>query len=360
MTLEVARRHLLAWFDGHRRSLPWRATTDAYRLWVAETLAQQTQAARAAEYYLRFIARFPTVQALAAAELAEVLKHWEGLGYYRRAQRLHAAARHICAHGQGRLPRSAAEWRRLPGVGDYTAAAVASVAFGEAVPAIDGNVRRVLARYRAADIGASLARQSSVVQATAQALVDGARPGDINQALMELGALVCRPRAPKCAVCPLAVDCAARRQGVATDYPLKPPRKARPIRPFACLLVMWQGRRLVVRRDETELLSGLWEFPTIPCRDGEDYQAAAARGLHALGLVGPPPVAGPVVTHDFTHFRQALQVFFVEVDAPGDLPQTATCWATPEMLAALPLTRLARRLADWTAPAAAPRRDLGS
>ncbi len=338
------RRRLLDWFDRHRRHLPWRATTDPYRLWVAETLAQQTQAARAAAYYERFVERFPTVEALAAADLAEVLKQWEGLGYYQRARRLHEAARQACAERGGALPRAAAEWRRLPGVGDYTAAAVASMAFGEPVAAIDGNVRRVLSRVAATEIGDSLARQLAVTRALAQALVAGARPGDVNQALMELGATVCRPRRPRCDACPLAAACAARRAALTTIYPLRPPRKARPARPFACLLIQCDDRRLVVRRMATKLLGGLWEFPTIACREGEDCRAAAERGLRDLGLPCRRIQPGTALTHDFTHFRQTLQTFLVEVEAAGDPAGVEAQWATEARLAELPLTQVARRL----------------
>jgi A/G-specific adenine glycosylase len=339
------RQQLLAWFDTHRRDLPWRQTTDPYRLWVAETLAQQTQAARAAAYYLRFIARFPTVADLATADLDTVLKLWEGLGYYQRAQRLHRAAQEICTLRQGRLPATFAEWRTLPGVGDYTAAAVASIAFGEPVAAIDGNVRRVLARFSATDIGDDMARQAAVVRAAAQALVGGARPGDVNQALMELGAVVCRPRRPRCAVCPLAADCTAYRHGLTARYPLRLPRRPRPTRTFACLLVTWQGRYLVVRRRRKGLLGGLWEFPTFPCQDGKPPAETAAQGQHALGI--PPSLCrpGPVLIHDFTHFRQVLHVFLTVVEAPGAVAQAETRWVTHDELDVLALTHIARQLA---------------
>jgi len=342
----TVRQRLLEWFDGHRRALPWRQTTDPYRLWVAETLAQQTQAVRAAAYYLRFMACFPTVADLAAADLNTVLKLWEGLGYYQRARRLHRAAQEICTLRQGQLPATFAEWRTLPGVGDYTAAAVASMAFGEPVAAIDGNVRRVLARFCATDIGDDLARQAAVVQAAAQALVGGARPGDVNQALMELGAMVCRPRTPRCATCPLAADCMAQRHGLTARYPLRPPRRIRPTRTFACLLVTWQGRYLVVRRHQTGLLGGLWEFPTFPGREGELPAETAASGRHRLGLPPGPSTPGPVLAHNFTHFRQILHVFLATVETPGAATDAEVRWVTPDELDALPLTRLARRLAQ--------------
>ncbi|MCS7079905.1 MAG: A/G-specific adenine glycosylase [Chloracidobacterium sp.] len=347
MKREVAslRQRLLAWFDQHRRDLPWRTTTDPYRLWVAETLTQQTQAARAAAYYARFIKRFPTVESLAAADPAEVLKQWEGLGYYQRARRLHEAARLICVERGGALPRAAAEWRTLPGVGDYTAAAVASMAFGEPVAAIDGNVRRVVARLAATAIGDDHARQQTVVWTTAQALAAGERPGDVNQALMELGATVCRPRRPRCDACPLSNACDARQAGLTALYPLRSPRKARPVRPFVCLLVQCADRRLVVRRATTKLLGGLWEFPTIACLDGEADQAAAERCLRELGLTAQRMQPGLTLTHDFTHFRQTLQIFLVEVEAPCDVTGVEAQWATHKTLDELPLTQVARRLA---------------
>lgn len=340
----LLRRRLLDWYDRHRRDLPWRATTDPYRLWIAETLAQQTQAARAAAYYERFLERFPTVAALAAADSAEVLKQWEGLGYYQRAHRLHDAARRICTERRGKLPRAFAEWRTLPGVGDYTAAAVASMAFGEPVAAVDGNVRRVLARVAATEIGDRATQQATIVRAAAQALVEGARPGDVNQALMELGATVCRPRRPSCSVCPLAEACTARREELIQRYPLRPPRRPRPVRSFVCLLVRCGERRLVVRRTATKLLDGLWEFPTFACRDDEDDRSAAERWLCALGLAAGRMRLGPALTHDFTHFRQQLQSFWVEVEAPDHPTGVEAQWATPAGVETLPLTRVARRL----------------
>ncbi|MGQ9896510.1 MAG: A/G-specific adenine glycosylase [Acidobacteriota bacterium] len=342
----VVRQQLLDWFEGHRRDLPWRQTTDPYRLWVAETLAQQTQAARAAAYYLRFIARFPTVAELAAADLNTVLKLWEGLGYYQRAQRLHRAAQEICGFRQGQLPTTFADWQTLPGVGSYTAAAIASMAFGEAVPSIDGNVRRVLARFYALDIGDDAVRQDLVVRTAAQALVSGERPGDVNQALMELGALVCRPRSPRCSACPLADDCAAQRQGRVAHYPLRPPRRVRPTRQFVCLLLTWRTHFLVVRRHHRGLLGGLWEFPTFPCQDGERPDETAANGWQRLGLPPGSCAPGPVLTHDFTHFRQVLHLFSAAVETPGAATDAERRWVTPEELDTLPLTRLARRLAS--------------
>ncbi len=339
----LLQQRLLGWYDRQRRDLPWRTTTDPYRLWVAETLCQQTQAARAAAYYTRFLERFPTVAVLAVADLTEVLKLWEGLGYYQRARRLHEAARLVCRQHGGILPRTAAAWRLLPGVGHYTAAAVASMAFGEPVAAVDGNVRRVLARLAAADIGDSLPRQMTVVRAMAQALVAGTRPGDVNQALMELGATVCRPRRPRCADCPLAAACTARQDAVIDRYPLRSPRKLRPVRPFVCLLVQCGDRRLVVRRTTTTLLSDLWEFPTDARRDGEDDRAAAERHLGELGLTAQHVQPGPALTHDFTHFRQQLQSFWVEVATPNDLIDVDALWTTPDRLEALPLTKVTRR-----------------
>ena len=202
--LRKLRRTLLAWYDANRRELPWRRDADPYRVWVSEIMLQQTRVAAVMDHYARFLKKFPTVQTLAAARESSVLATWSGLGYYHRARRMHQAAKVIARERKGIFPRTAAEWRELPGIGRYTAAAIASIAFGEAVAVVDGNVERVLDRVFGAGEGREGAWQR------AEALLDRERPGDFNQAMMELGATVCAPRAPQCPMCPLYAWCASR------------------------------------------------------------------------------------------------------------------------------------------------------
>ena len=259
--VDPAARRLLAWFDRSRRPLPWRRDRHPYRVWVSEIMLQQTRVEAAASYYERFIQRFPDRASLAAAADDEVLAAWSGLGYYRRARQMLAAARQMEAAGPG-WPRTAAEWRLLPGVGPYTAAAVASIAFDRVEPALDGNAVRVLTRLAAepGDPGRAAVRRR--LEEQARGLLDPRRPGDGNQALMELGATVCRPRRPRCEKCPLRRDCRAAAAGEAESYPLRrrAPAPRRETRVVA--LVAGGGRLLMFRRagDEAQM-AGLWELP---------------------------------------------------------------------------------------------------
>jgi len=228
-------------------------------------MMQQTTYATVLPYYERFLARFPTVADLAAADEADVLKAWEGMGYYARARNLLKAARVIVRNGKSAWPSTAAEWAALPGVGPYTAAALASVLSGERVPVVDGNVARVFARvWKLADDFSKQPNRARLAQRL-QAEIDRARvPGDFNQAMMELGALVCTPANPSCGACPLAAVCAAKREGVQTDYPVRPVRKALPVRKVRAVIVRdAQGRVLLVQNREGGLLKGLWELPSL-------------------------------------------------------------------------------------------------
>jgi A/G-specific adenine glycosylase len=296
------RRALLDHYDRTRRDLPWRGDTDPYRIWVSEVMLQQTRVETATGYYRRWLERFPDVDSLADATTDEVLMVWQGLGYYRRAQNLHAGARVVREHHGGAVPGSFEELRTLPGVGEYTAGAVASIAFGEAVPAVDGNVRRVLARVHDRP-----APTPSWLRDVANLLVDPTRPGDWNQALMELGATVCTPREPRCDVCPLMPWCRARRAGTQRERPAPPKKKPVPRKAFATAVVMDpSGRALVVRRAEGGLLGGLWSFPDAPVRREGDVVAAAREAAAASGVrVRGRPIRARLepVRHRFTHLE---------------------------------------------------------
>lgn len=256
-------RELLRWFESNRRDLPWRRDGDPYRIWLSEVMCQQTRVETVVPYFERFVARFPTVADLAAADLEEVLACWSGLGYYRRARQLHAAARRILASGDG-FPRSVAALRELPGIGEYTAAAIASIAFGVAEPVLDGNVTRVLARRLGFAGDPSRAAGRRKLLAAARELMVEGFAGDSNQAMMELGATVCRPRAPRCPQCPLRRGCVAADSGRQESLPR--PRARRPVERHRRLaaVVRSGGRALLFRRaGEDELLAGLWEMPWV-------------------------------------------------------------------------------------------------
>ena len=259
-TIDV-RARLLAWYDANRRDLPWRRTRDPYRILVAEVLLQRTRVASGVPYYERFLARFPTVRDLAAAPLDDVLAAWEGLGFYRRAEHLHAAAQAIVNRHGGTVPRSYEALAALPGIGPYTAGAIASIAFGLPVPAIDGNVTRVIARlFRIrSDVTRPNARRR--IAELAADLVSVDRAGAFNQAMMELGATICTPISPACERCPVEGLCLARAAGEERAIPLSRKRAAvRTVR-VAFALIEAKGRVLLVRRKSGELLGGLWSLP---------------------------------------------------------------------------------------------------
>ena len=276
---------LEAWFAAARRPMPWRRKPTPYGCWLSEIMMQQTTYASVLPYYARFLKKFPTVERLAAADEADVLKAWEGLGYYARARNLHKAAREMTATGKARWPATAAEWEKVPGVGPYTAAALASVLCGERVPVVDGNVARVFARFwRLGDDFKKLPARQRLARRLQKEIDAADNPGDFNQAMMELGALVCTPKSPSCGACPLAADCAAHRNGRPEDFPVKAGRKAVPVRQVQAVVVTdGQGRVLLVQNKEGGLLKGLWELPAVE--------------------------NGDALSQAFSHFRLELQTF---------------------------------------------------
>jgi len=273
------RSSLLHWFDAHARDLPWRRTHDPYAIWVSETMLQQTRVSVVMDYYPRFMARFPNLETLARADEADVLAMWSGLGYYRRARALHESARAVLAEYNGEVPRTAAGLGRLPGVGIYTAAAVASIAFGEAVPAVDGNVERVLTRYFGHEPVAGAAR-SGKLRREAHRLVDPDRPGDFNEAMMELGATVCLPRKPLCLHCPLRQGCATRGEHAGAP--------ARKMRSQTTTLALLQRRQwpksevlLEQRPSDAAQMPGMWELPQLR-EGGENGDAPLLTVRHSI------------------------------------------------------------------------------
>ncbi len=336
-------RRLLAWYDAHKREMPWRGHPDPYAVWVSEIMLQQTQVETVRGYFARFLAAFPSAAALAAAPQQDVLKAWEGLGYYSRARNLQKAAQAVAARG-GILPRDAAGWATLPGVGPYTAAAIASICFSEMTPVVDGNVIRVFARvlgwpddFRKPPARARLA-------AWLQPHIEASkRPGDFNQAMMDLGATLCAPRAPACPACPLHGDCLARREGRQAEFPVKPAKKAAPTRQAVAVLVRdAEGRVLFTQRTAEGLLSGLWELPSAAAT-GRPTRRDALRALRAeTGLAAAKAVPLGTVTHIFSHFRLLLHVYAVPAytGAPDPARQPPARFACP---ADLPLSTATRR-----------------
>ncbi|MEZ5994715.1 MAG: A/G-specific adenine glycosylase [Hyphomonadaceae bacterium] len=302
-TRDNLRKSLLSWYDGHARELPWRVrrgAQDPYRVWLSEVMLQQTTVAAVAGYFQRFTERWPSVQALAAAPREEVLAAWAGLGYYARARNLHAAAQRLAAEG---FPEGEEGWRALPGVGPYTAAAIAAIALGQPANAVDGNVERVLARLYA--IEAPLPGAKADLRQRAQALVTPERPGDWAQALMDLGATVCTPRAPKCGVCPWEGACAARLGGAPETFPRRAPKTPRPERHGAAFRIQRDGKLWLVRRPDEGLLGGMAGLPSTEWRAREWPRAEALRHVPA----GKRWRKAGQVRHIFTHFALTLDVY---------------------------------------------------
>lgn len=344
--VDAYRDALLSWYAVAARDLPWRRDPEPYRVWVSEIMLQQTRVDTVLPYFERFLARFPTVEALAAAPGDEVLEAWSGLGYYRRARMLHAGAKEVVARFGGRFPEDAAAVRALPGVGRYTAGAILSIALGRRAPILDGNVTRVLARVFGIDGDVSKAATGRTLWALAEAAVSRGDPGAVNQAQMELGALVCLPRAPRCADCPCRSVCAARRDDRVAELPRLSPKRDVVRVARAVLVVRRDGRILLRRRREGEVSAGLWDFPG--SFTGEDADSTVE---HAAALLPFAVRVGErlgTVRHAVTYRRVRADVFSAEPEGAADGASRGTdgaelAWAVADGADALALSSPARR-----------------
>jgi A/G-specific adenine glycosylase len=301
---------LREWFSRHQRDLPWRRTRNPYRIWVSEVMLQQTQVSTVIPYYRRFIRHYPNVKALAAADIDAVLKSWEGLGYYGRARNILDASRIVVRDFDGRIPREHDRFITLPGVGDYIAAAVMSIAFQKPHAAVDGNVKRVLARLETVSTPVNISASKPIFSKVAQELLDRESPGLFNQALMELGAVVCTPRKPACARCPLRRLCHAYRIRAVERFPTRIARPSIPTYRVAVGVVFRGGRVLITRRKLDGLLGGLWEFPGGKIRGDEDAEIACVREIREeTGLRVLVQHHLTTVKHAYTHFKVVIDVF---------------------------------------------------
>jgi A/G-specific adenine glycosylase len=324
-------RALLAWYDRHRRRLPWRALpgepVDPYRVWLSEIMLQQTTVKAVAPYFAAFLERWPTVADLAAAPVEEVMKAWAGLGYYSRARNLHACAIAVARDHGGRFPAEIAGLRALPGVGDYTAAAVGAIAFDLAAPVVDGNVERVVTRLEAVD--EPLPGAKPLIRALVADMLDPARPGDFAQAMMDLGATICTPRRPACSLCPLSSFCTAASEGSQEAYPKKAPKKAGALRRGAAFVVVRADGALLVRtRPPKGLLGGMAEVPGSDWSAAFDADTALAAAPLPLAFRRLPGTVG----HVFTHFPLELTVFRAEGPA-GTSPPAGMRWIAADEIA---------------------------
>lgn len=310
-------RALIRWFNRNARDLPWRRDRTPYRVWLSEIMLQQTRVDQVIGYYARFLKRFPTIAALARAPLDDVLKHWEGLGYYTRARHLHAAAKRMMDQHGGQFPRNPDAIRALPGVGPYTAAAIGSLAFGHDAAVLDGNVIRVLARLTAFEGDVSKPSSRAALQEVADSLLPKGQAGVFNEGMMELGATVCTPRRPACVRCPWARWCAARATGEMESYPRKAKKKPVPHKHVgAGVVVDGRGRFLIAQRKADSMLGGLWEFPGGTREAGESMEACIARELmEELGIEVEVGARLITVRHVFSHFTMDLHAYVCRLRA---------------------------------------------
>ena len=301
-------RRLLAWYRSNARTLPWRNHPDPYAVWVSEIMLQQTRVETVIPYFNQWMIRFPTIQSLAKASEQDVLKLWEGLGYYSRVRNLHKAAKIVMEQYAGQLPRDLVALRQLPGIGRYTVGAIASMAFGMDEPTLDGNIRRVFARVFDISVPADLPSGEKALWNLAAEYLPKGKAGDYNQALMDLGATICLPKNPRCPICPLMESCEARLKGIQDQRPVLKPKKKTPHYILAAAVILKNGRVLLAKRPSKGLLGGMWEFPNGRVEDdpGQELSKSLRSGYQlkvrrndALG----------VVRHAYTHFKVTVHVF---------------------------------------------------
>lgn len=335
MNPEILRKKLLGWYATHRRRLPWRATSDPFAIWVSEVMLQQTQVATVLPYYQRFLERFPTLESLALSEDDEILKLWEGLGYYRRCHHFLKAVRSVVRDYNGQVPNDPKAFSGLSGVGEYTTAAVMSIAFGHPLPVVDGNVIRVMARYHCISNDSTKTATRKTIRQWMERFIPDDQPGDFNQAVMELGATVCLPRQALCGECPLHKGCCARESGCVTAYPVIPKKEKIPEYQVG-LAVIRKGRTfLIQKRPSTGHLAGMWEFPGGKARAGEDVKTALKRKcMDELGVSLDIGECIARVTHVYSHFKIKLSVFLCTIDSGRETPfkNQPVTWITTDQI----------------------------
>lgn len=349
MTDKEFRSRLLAWYDDNKRDMPWRDCEDPYKTWISEIMLQQTRVDQATPYFNRFIEHFPDVYALAEADQQEVLKVWEGLGYYSRARNMHHAAKTVVEDFDGKIPDTEKEILELKGVGPYTASAVLSIAFAKPHAVVDGNVLRVLTRYLGIEDDIRSSSTKNTVQEAADELLDKERPGDFNQAVMELGATVCTPTNPDCSKCPLNSDCVAYSTLKTDSIPYKSPAKKRPHHQIGVGIIRDEEEVLIALRPEDAMLGGMWEFPGGKQKKDEDIQKTVIRELkEELGVDVAITKPFMKLDHAYSHFKITLHAYLCELKNGDPQPKTSQQlkWVSISELDRYPFPKANRKLTE--------------
>ena len=347
--MQEFQKKLLIWFKKNKRDLPWRKTKSPYKIWVSEIMLQQTQVNTVIPYYLRFLDQFPTIKKLAKADLQQVLKVWEGLGYYSRVRNMYKAAKMLVENNRGQFPKTFSEIEKLPGIGRYTAGAISSIAFQIPVPVVDGNVKRVLARYFEIETEINSTEAKKQFWPIVSDLVPQKLPGNFNQALMEIGATVCLPKNPLCESCPICLDCKAKLKNRQQDLPVKNKNAPIPHYQIGAGLIWRKNKLLITRRPENGLLGGLWEFPGGKQEKNETIQECVRREIEEeLGVQVQVEEHFMTVKHAYSHFRITLDVYSCQWISSE--PECKACsdfrWVTIDQLDAFPFPKANKRIVE--------------
>lgn len=341
---------LLTWYQDHKRAMPWRGEADPYKIWISEIMLQQTRVEQATPYFQHFISLFPTVHELAEADQQEVLKAWEGLGYYSRARNLHSAAKTVVSEHEGIIPDHYDGLIKLKGIGPYTAAAVSSIAFDKANAVVDGNVIRVLTRYFGIEEDTRSAKTRKAVQKHADQLIDKKRPGDFNQALMEVGSAVCSPTKPDCSSCPIQAGCVAYKMAKTDTIPYKSPAKKKPHHTIGVgIIETEEGKLLIARRPENAMLGGLWEFPGGKQEENESIPETVERELkEELGVEVKAYKELMSLKHTYSHFSITMHAWFCKLikGEPSPLSSQEVRWVTRDELERYPFPKANKVLTE--------------
>ncbi len=342
-------RKLLAWYAEHARILPWRGSFDTYAIWISEIMLQQTRVETVIPYYERWMERFPTINSLSSSSQQEVLTLWEGLGYYHRARNLHKTAQIVVNQRNGELPQDVKSLVELPGIGPYTASAISSIAFGNDEPAVDGNIKRIFSRLFDISETVSTPKSERLIQKLFIDCLPSGQTGEFNQALMDLGSMVCTPKVPSCQICPLMELCKAYALGVQEERPVRKPKPRVPHHTCAAAVIINQRNVLIIQRPVEGLLGGLWKFPTVEIKEGESHEDCLKRQIcEELDLNIVIDRYFGKYRHAYTHFRITLHAFYCVLGKNGaPIPKSAKTfqWIPYNALSEVPMGKVDRQIA---------------